>query len=566
MNIKYLLTFLCIILCSATTQAGTFDDVKTILSTSCAYSSCHDATNPAAGLDFSAGADIYSQLVGVAPFNSEAAAKGYDLIKPGDPARSFLYRKINYGLHDDSNLEENQGNNMPTGAAMDAHDIELVRQWILFGAKDNNTTYVDPAILEEYYTDGGLERIEAPAPPAEGEGFQLHFGPIFLEPNQELEYIYRYEVQNENALEINGFDVAMNDQSHHFLFFKFNEGAETNQPDGLLEVTNASSISGTAIAISSDTKMIGGWAYSKEITLPEKTAYYWDENEVLKFNYHILNYSDAAVMPAEIYVNVMTQQLGTATHEMHSEFHLDSPFNLFIPPGEHSFDWNYDQFDEASPSDSVHIWALGAHTHKFGTDFDIYTQEGGQQGEQVYEGFYNIDYTVNQGFYDYSEPPFRFYDEFLTIKADDGLFITADYNNTSNSTVGFGLTTEDEMFGLFVQYLEGDISDLFEDPMDTVENPMDTIPQTFINFLPDYQNLHIYPNPTEGRINIDLTNINEEVTVKIFNVLGQAVYEQKVMAANTLHSVDLQGNKNGFYFVQIKGETVEATQKLTLQN
>lgn len=563
MHKKYLLTFLSLILWSATTQAGTFDDVKTLLSTSCTYSNCHDAQNPAAGLDFSMGADIYSQMVGVAPFNEAAAAKGYDLVKPGDPARSFLYRKINHGLHNDSNLEGGQGNNMP-GTAMDAHDIELVRQWILFGAKDNNTTYVDPSILEEYYTDGGLERIEAPAPPPEGEGFQLHFGPIFLEPNEELEYIYRYEVQNEDPLEINSFDVAMNDQSHHFLFFKFNEGAENNQQDGLLEITTASSISGTAIAITSDTKMIGGWAYSKAINLPEKTAYYWDDNEILKFNYHILNYSSSAVMPAEIYVNVHTQDLGTATHEMHSEFHLDNPFNLFIPPGEHSFEWNFDDFDEANPSDSVHIWALGAHTHQYGTDFDVYLQEDGQQGEQVYEGFYNVDYTINQGFYDYAEPAFRFYDDFLTIKADDGLLVTADYNNTSDGTVGFGLTTEDEMFGMFIQYLEGDISDLFEEPMDTT--PIDTTDMTFINFLPDYQNLHVYPNPTEGVINIDLTNINEDVTVKIFNVLGQVIYEQKVTSANSLHSIDLQGNRNGFYFVQIKGETVEATQKLTLQN
>ena len=53
-----------------------------------------------AGLDLSGDKkSIYEQLIDMEPENKIAAAKNNLLIKPGDPARSFLYRKINYDLH-----------------------------------------------------------------------------------------------------------------------------------------------------------------------------------------------------------------------------------------------------------------------------------------------------------------------------------------------------------------------------------------------------------------------------------------------------------------------------------
>jgi len=569
MKSKLLFSFLILLTSSAVYAQGTFGEVQSILSTSCAYSSCHDASGPAAGLDFTGSLnDIYDQLINVDPFNDEAKDRGYKLVKPGDPAKSFLYRKMNYGLHEDSNLGTDLGQNMPTGAALADEKIELVRQWILFGANNDEEEYIDSDILEEYYVDGGLDRLEAPPAPDPSEGFQLHLGPIFLETNQEKEYVYRYELQNPEPLEINRIEVIMNEESHHFLFFKYEDGAENNQADGLLEVSVESSLSGEALAITSDTKMIAGWAYSQSFELPEGTAYTWDINEVLKFNYHILNYSDAAVLPAEIYINVYTQPVGTASHEMHSEFHLYSPFNLIIPPGEHEFVWDYDNFDEASNNDTVHVWALGAHTHQYGTDFDIYRQDGGVLGEQVYEGFYNLDYTANIGAYNYSEPAFRIFEPpFLSLKANDGLHIEALYNNTSSSTIFFGLTTQDEMFGLFIQYLTGDISDLLEMPIDTMEvdtMEMDTTNTSlFSQIIP--QQWSLYPNPSKDFVNLDLKDINEPVDLVVYNTLGELVYTEKV-APNTLgHRIDLTTFTSGVYFVEIKGQHFSDTQKLNIQ-
>ena len=71
----------------------------------------------------------------------------------------------------------------------------------------------------------------------------------------------------------------------------------------------------------------------------------------------------------------------------------------------------------------------------------------------MYDGFYDFDYTFYQGYYDYEDPAVRFFDpDTFVIKADDGLIHEATFNNDSTEDVGFGITTNDEMMLIFLQY------------------------------------------------------------------------------------------------------------------
>jgi len=518
--------------------AGTYQDVVTILETNCTFSSCHDSDNPVSGLDFTApDANIHAQLVNANPQNSMAAAAGLKLVDPGYPQRSYLYQKINYGLHADSALDPSMGGGMPTGGnAMDPEDIELVRQWIYYGAKSNNSTDIDPSTLSDYYNGDGLDPITPLDPPPADEGFQLHFGQMFLEPGDEQEIIYRYDLGNTEDLEITRIEVAMNSESHHFLFFSFEEGAENNQSQGILP-------SGFN-AITTDTKMIGGWAYSTDYELPGGTAFKWPAEATLKFNYHILNYSSTGVLPAEIYVNIYTQPAGTAVMEMQSDFFLDDPFNLIIPPGVQTFDWTLPI--NFLSNDSVHVWTLGSHTHALGTRFDIYAwnQESGV-GDQVYDGFYNLDYTQYLGFYSYDEPAFRTFDDFLSLGPNEGLHMEAEYNNNTGSLVTFGLTTEDEMFGIFTQYLIGDISQL-PGPEDSVEvSIQDT----------DLASWNIKPNPAHNYVQISTEGL---YTVTIYDAIGKVV--MNTTEVNNELNLNTSEWKAGVYFVQIGSGDFDSAQ------
>lgn len=540
---------------------SSWDRVYTILETKC--QSCHSGGSPAGQLDLTGSpAELYDRLFEESPSNVFAAERNYKLIDAGYPDRSFMYRKSNWGLYAGSNLEEGEGASMPTtGDVLTDAERDIMRSWILFGAPESGLVG-NPDAIEDYYTEGGLDRIEPPAPPAEGEGFQLHLGTIFLEPGEEREYIIKHELRNPESIEIPRLEVRMNDDSHHFLFFRFDEGADQDENEGLEEVTIIGVITGGANAITNDTKMIGGWAYDADIQLPNKVAYSWDANTVLKLNYHIKNYSTTAVMPAELFVNVYTQDVGTATHEMLSEFQLSTanPFQLNIPPGESKWDWTLDSFDGASSQDSVHLWLFGAHTHQYGVDFNAWQRlENGSKGPIIYEGSYNFDYTFDTGFYDYSHPPMRIFDEFLSMRAGTGLQIEADYNNTSNENVTFGLTTADEMFGAFLQYIVGDISDLDlggETGTGIEENTA--------------SNFSIHPNPVQEVLSAQYNlNTSSEVVFELFDLSGRLVYSNNLgTQAAGLNTIQINRAEiqlpAGVYTSRISGDKLTLTEKVVL--
>jgi hypothetical protein len=90
---------------------------------SCTFSSCHDASNPAGGLDLSAGT-THDSLVEVTANKNGAET----LIVPGDPDGSYLVKR----------LEGTLDNFMPSGATepMDPEcRIATLRAWILEGAQ-----------------------------------------------------------------------------------------------------------------------------------------------------------------------------------------------------------------------------------------------------------------------------------------------------------------------------------------------------------------------------------------------------------------------------------------------
>lgn len=115
-----------------------------ILRPSCAVAFCHDTTGaPFAGnLDLS-DAVAWENLVGVAPANPAAAAAGLLRVEPGDPQGSFLLRKVCVAAHGAALCPEPLpaawGSRMPlVGPALDAAEVELIREWILAGAPDED--------------------------------------------------------------------------------------------------------------------------------------------------------------------------------------------------------------------------------------------------------------------------------------------------------------------------------------------------------------------------------------------------------------------------------------------
>jgi len=106
--------------------AGTFDRIRQqVFAQSCALSACHDSNSHQGDMILLPNA-AYSEIVGVTPHNPAAAADGLERIFPGDPVKSFLYRKIT------CDLLPGYDSCMPlVGQAVSPQLIEIIRLWII---------------------------------------------------------------------------------------------------------------------------------------------------------------------------------------------------------------------------------------------------------------------------------------------------------------------------------------------------------------------------------------------------------------------------------------------------
>ncbi len=555
---------------------STWQEVYTILSTNCSGSNCHSSN--ANGFDVSASsADLYDALVDVSPTNATALGKGDKYINPGYPARSFALRSAANCLSSDLSVDDTETPAAHEGLApMQEQEIELIRQWILYGAPETGTV-VDKSLIDDYYTNGGIAKIEQPTPPKSCEGFQIHMGPIFFEPGEESEWFQKYDLNVPDSLEVTGLEVYFNDESHHFILRKFLPGTEQNWPQGLTPLNPLT-------AFDSDKDYVMAWQDNEDIRLPNGTAYFWAPGTSLDLNFHMFNYHNE-ILPGEVYLNVYTQPKGTALKEMKAKLINSTKIGVSIgglPGGAITNNGQPLTFNDKDGSKNISIWTLTSHTHKYGIDYNIFFQNtDGSKGAQIFDGTYNYRQGFDTGSYDWEHPPIAVYEPFLNMTdtvnngtKPNGLMHEATYLNDGPSTVGFGFTTEDEMMIFYMQYVDGSF-DIPTAPVwtstcatETYTNPclktglIDIASNTAFDF-------DLYPNPASGSVNINYQLENAStVSLEVLNMLGETVGSLVSNQTQQVgeHQYQFDAIATGVYFVRLTVDGAVSTQKLVYTN
>jgi len=384
-------------------QDSTFESVIKIFENSCSSASCHgaEATHPLK-LEGSLN-EIYTNLINIDPTNPAAFNRRNKQVVPGDPTASFLYRKVNNGLYSFDEIKDEEGTPMPIAGNLSDVEKETIRQWILWGAPKEGLVH-NEAILTEYYVDkNAIERVEPLEAPINSEGFQYQVGTIFLAPSEEIEIMKLIEVPLGDSLEITGFEIKMNEYSHHYALNRILNGFENEVEPGFVEVDNFL----VALNYFDNSELVTVSQFPENIyLLSDNVAYRWENSANLSINYHIKNYSTTSILPAEAHLNIYTQSKNIAEKEMRAEtvtYQPDgNPFALEIFGDSKDTVFVMEHYLEGS-NEIRDIWQLTPHTHSRGVDFDIFVRNAdGSKGEQVYEGFYNYELDFNQGFYDFT--------------------------------------------------------------------------------------------------------------------------------------------------------------------
>ncbi len=515
---------------------GTFDQVYSILSTNCAVNGCHGGTtsNP-----FFLGANqftAYNAIYNMTPVNPAAKASGYKRVDPGHPYNSYLLKKIGHGFDNSLDLDQPaEGNRMPDGLPPLAdNQIELIRQWIIQGAPMTGTV-VDTAIINEYYSTGGFPLLTPPAPPSDTDGFQLRFGPLFVDhqgsgnPN-EIEWLKKDHMGLLENVEVTRMEGYMNIQSHHFLLFKFNSVAGANAEDDGLRIVDLLNT-----ATDGDKELMAAWQYDGSFDLPAGTAFFWDSTDWVDMNYHVRNISTDSILPVDFYLNVFTDPQGSGKSEMKAQVVNNSSLVLFSGTNTETM------YDTWTGPDRK-IWTISSHTHKYGTDFDVYVRNpNNSKGAQIYEGFYNEDYTFNQGYYDWVHPAIRRIDTLLTIKQSEGLIAETEWYVTQGAPVTFGLTTADEMQLITYLYIDAPLVGIEDE-----NNPEFT--------------WSVFPNPASDEFSVEFSVTRPmEVSVSFTDLLGRKfpLSSAKVFGEGQHRiALDTRNLAGGMGFIGLKaGET-----------
>lgn len=547
---------------------STFTKVYNIFQGKCMLA-CHSGAAPSGQLDLSSTeTDVYNRLIGIQPTNPAAKGKGDKLVDPGYPHRSFLLRKINNGLDPDNGIIPAEGSAMPSypSPALHDSDVALIQSWILWGAQKSGNVFYESAI-GKYYGGKGMAPMPKPAAPPTNDGIQVHFGSLYLSPGEETEYFLKHSLNYSDTMEIVRIESFINIQSHHYLIYKFDKPSDTaGVPEGLRKVTSLFN------ATTAGTTLVAAWQSTDNIALPQGTAYFWEGNVVLDLDLHIRNYSPDSILRADVYSNIYLRPKQSSTIRMFSElvFYKDPPqpcsfpfngncnscvLNDFCIPNNGQPKVFTDAIYKSSSSDTLYVWLLASHAHKFGKDYDIYLRNSnGTKGAQIYEGFYNFNYTFNQGYFDFQDPPVRYFVPQMPVAEKTGFIHEAKYVNDSNVSVTFGITTSDEMMAIFRQY--------------TRQLP---VASTVVE-MGNSTTYAVYPNPARDRIDIDFFSGSPSgIGFDVYDLLGRKCFSTPVKHyPSGLHHLQLNLSEmriqKGSYFIKMNTDDGGLLRKIVVMD
>lgn len=403
----------------------TFDVIQTtIFSQQCASSGCHNSVSKSGGLDLSAGAS-FPNLVGARPSNTFAQLDGLLRVHPAKAESSFLFLKL------EGNLKGGYGERMPLGSSvpMSSNRREFIRQWIAAGAPRDGVV-ADVRLLKDPIS----ERDEfMPLPPPQN-GVQLHVRPFAIDPGREREIFVFERISAQETLYVSKVEIKMREGSHHFILYKYAgtdlgvgqvRDLEGSLPQEMFRI-------GREYTIGSQTPLLS-------YELPSNVVIPLSPSQGFDLNTHYVN-KGTEVATGEVYINLHTVPRTDSTKIARPIF--DNYVGFRLPPQQRTTVTR-----TTTVSTPAKIFMLSSHTHKRGESFKIFLVGGPYHGTLVYENT-SWDHPPNVRY------PNTAFPRIIDVQSGWGYRIEVVYNNDTDRTLTFGLTSEDEMCIVLGLYYE----------------------------------------------------------------------------------------------------------------
>jgi Copper type II ascorbate-dependent monooxygenase, C-terminal domain len=270
--------------------------------------------------------------------------------------------------------------------------------------------------------------------PAPGTGFQLYVPPFPIPPQFEREWYMRLPVGNTEEAYVSGYEMRQREGSHHLIAYQFKdendpmlpkigELRDQNRPDGRINFYSNMQ----------DMRMLAEAAspYQK-VEFPAGFALPIAAGSTLDLNSHYFNKSDRNIY-GEVTLNLYTVPKSEVQHFL-QQGEVDNELVLVLPPKQTTV-IEYSETVE----DDRRLKVILSHMHKRGKKFEVFKVGGTNDGEKIYESN------------DWHDPNFVYLTDYILIKKGEGLRTRITYENETDRTIKFGVTSEDEM-GIFFYF------------------------------------------------------------------------------------------------------------------
>lgn len=94
---------------------------------------------------------------------------------------------------------------------------------------------------------------------------------------------------------------------------------------------------------------------------------------------------------------------------------------------------------------------------------------------------------------------------------------------------------------------------------------LDWVPTTSgFDYLTLGSSINVYPNPSNGYVNVDLSQIPVGSKIQIHSIVGKKLFEESVEKSNGVKTIDMNGFENGIYLVNIQFKNQNKAFKVVL--
>ena len=260
----------------------------------------------------------------------------------------------------------------------------------------------------------------------------ITFGPVAVAPGVEKTQCITIRLGNTKAFHAGSIHNELGPASHHLIVYKVADTVENTTPTDCQPFTDTlDPAKGSPLMITQKADEV--------LALPAGVAYAIDENQMLRLEVHYVNASTSSVMltAKTTFIELPEEQFKQAAGFLF----VGNP-DITLPP--HAISTlGPTMFKLPADLAGSSFFAITGHEHKLGTNVTVSTAAAdGTAAESVYD-------VQN---WKWSESPTVYAPTPFVAPTGGGFSFTCSWNNTTDQSVSFGESTENEMCFFWAYY------------------------------------------------------------------------------------------------------------------